>query len=709
VTVDGVGSTWTNSGSLSVGRGGTGTLAITNGGRVSSSGSSIGYGSGSTGTVTVDGAGSTWTNSGSLSVGRGGTGTLAITNGGRVSSRYYSSIGTNSGSNGTVTVDGVGSTWTSSGYLLVGQSGTGTLNITNGGTVTNSSHGYIGSGSGLNGTVTVDGVGSTWTSSGYLFVGSSGTGTLGITNGGTVNSGYSNVVYRSCIGYPPGSNGTVTVDGAGSTWNNSGPLYVGEYGMGTLGITNGGKVNSDYSYSYIGTDSGSNGTVTVDGAGSTWTNSRDLYVGYNGTGTLNITNGGKVNSGSSSYSSSIGCSIGSNGTVTVDGVGSTWTNSGLYVGYRGTGTLSITNGGTVDVGGNVGLAEDGTATGTINLIDGVLRLHGGSLSKGYGAATLYFTGGRLEGAGSIYWGGPFTQNGGALAPGNSAGTTQIDGGYTLNAGALEIEINGSAPTDLDLLKVNGAVDLVGRNGLLDGLLKVVLGFAPSLNHEFLVLENDGTDPILGAFASWTTVKASFNSSLYQFAVSYAAGDGNDIGLTTQTASLLGDYNGDGAVDAADYTVWRDSVGATVAGYFGADGNGNGQIDEADCDVWKAHFGNALPARLGDYNGDGAVDAADYTVWQDTLGSTNDLRANGDDTGTSAGVIDLADYDWWKQHFGQSAAASGLGAGSLAGAAFSPAVPEPSSLALLMGTALTLGGLARRPGRLTIQRTRQTPR
>jgi hypothetical protein len=54
---------------------------------------------------------------------------------------------------------------------------------------------------------------------------------------------------------------------------------------------------------------------------------------------------------------------------------------------------------------------------------------------------------------------------------------------------------------------------------------------------------------------------------------------------------------------------------------------------------------ALP---GDYNEDGAVDAADYTVWQDTRGSKTDLRADGNDDGT----VDQADYDLWKAHFGR---------------------------------------------------------
>ncbi|MEX2092400.1 MAG: choice-of-anchor Q domain-containing protein, partial [Pirellulales bacterium] len=63
--------------------------------------------------------------------------------------------------------------------------------------------------------------------------------------------------------------------------------------------------------------------------------------------------------------------------------------------------------------------------------------------------------------------------------------------------------------------------------------------------------------------------------------------------------LLGDYNEDGAVDAADYTVWRDTLGQSgVSPYSGADGSGNGSIGPEDFDVWKSHFGETLPASGG---------------------------------------------------------------------------------------------------------------
>ena len=70
----------------------------------------------------------------------------------------------------------------------------------------------------------------------------------------------------------------------------------------------------------------------------------------------------------------------------------------------------------------------------------------------------------------------------------------------------------------------------------------------------------------------------------------------------------GDYNDDGTVDAADYVVWRNTLGQTVPNYgqsnaalgTGADGDGDGVITDADYDVWRARFGEtasgaSLPA------------------------------------------------------------------------------------------------------------------
>ena len=55
--------------------------------------------------------------------------------------------------------------------------------------------------------------------------------------------------------------------------------------------------------------------------------------------------------------------------------------------------------------------------------------------------------------------------------------------------------------------------------------------------------------------------------------------------------VTGDYNGDGKVDAGDYTVWRDTFGKPVPQGTGADGNNNSQIDPGDYTIWKNNFGN----------------------------------------------------------------------------------------------------------------------
>jgi hypothetical protein len=89
---------------------------------------------------------------------------------------------------------------------------------------------------------------------------------------------------------------------------------------------------------------------------------------------------------------------------------------------------------------------------------------------------------------------------------------------------------------------------------------------------------------------------------------------------------------------------------------------------------------------GDYNSSNVVDAADYTVWRDALGSTTDLRADGDEEGASHLIIDEADYLRWKATFGNTAGA-GAGAAGIA-------APEPMSLGLLAAGSLGLGLLRR---------------
>ncbi len=65
-------------------------------------------------------------------------------------------------------------------------------------------------------------------------------------------------------------------------------------------------------------------------------------------------------------------------------------------------------------------------------------------------------------------------------------------------------------------------------------------------------------------------------------------------------------------------------------------------------VILAVVATAIP---GDYNGNGVVDAADYTRFRDTLGTSTTLPGD-----TTPGTVTAADYTVWKNNFGATASA-----------------------------------------------------
>ena len=86
-----------------------------------------------------------------------------------------------------------------------------------------------------------------------------------------------------------------------------------------------------------------------------------------------------------------------------------------------------------------------------------------------------------------------------------------------------------------------------------------------------------------------------------------------------------DYNGNGVVDAADYTVWRDSLNQMGPG-LPADGNRNGVVDQPDYEFWKLNFGLVIPPGAGSVGvGLGAGSPADSGL---SAGSTVPEPASG---------------------------------------------------------------------------------
>ena len=418
----------------------------------------------SNGTVNVTGTGSTWTNSGSLSVGSQGTGSLTISSHGTVSDTN----GVVSG-NGTVIVTGAGSAWNNSSELDIGKLGTGSLRIELGGTV--SSNGttadYVGFGAGSSGTVTITGTGSTWTSS-SLVVGESGLGRLTISSGGVVSS------ISSVVGRLPDSDGGVTVTGTGSKWTNSGSLTIGYAQLGRMTISAGGAVTDTVGdIGHVGAETTGDGAVTVTGAGSTWTNTGNLFIGFSGTGALSIESGGAVSNAEGDIGVDAVTRIagGSHGTVTITGTGSTWTCSSLAVGgvltqSGGTGSLVVSSGGLVGVNGSTAVWAKGSidvqSGGTFNAQDnltidagvltrassGVVNLAANKTMTIQNGGRASFTGGYTTASGATYHvtGGRLETLSSSIVVGNGAQLNVDSGGTVSSATFLDVGTTGGDGT-----------------------------------------------------------------------------------------------------------------------------------------------------------------------------------------------------------------------------------------------------------------------
>ncbi len=91
---------------------------------------------------------------------------------------------------------------------------------------------------------------------------------------------------------------------------------------------------------------------------------------------------------------------------------------------------------------------------------------------------------------------------------------------------------------------------------------------------------------------------------------------------------------------------------------------------------------AAPAGVpGDYNSNGVVDAADYVLWRKRSGQTFQLA--NEVSNVTPGQVTPEDYTAWRSRFGSrsaSAAAAGMA---------SAAVPEPTTLALILGSLIWL--------------------
>ncbi|BCA57078.1 hypothetical protein W02_42180 [Nitrospira sp. KM1] len=263
-------STWTSTTFAVVGNTANGSVLVDGGSDIVSGHTQLGQSVGVTGTITIDGAGSTWTRTGgqtNVGVASGATGILNIRNGAIVTDTSLIFVGQASGS-------------------------AGMLNITNGGSLTG--RGVIASNAGATGTVTVDGAGSQWVTSGALIVGSQGRGLLSVTNGGALTFTSANGLIIAGSGGGTTAGSRVMVDGPGSVITGGRLTIASGTTTGIMTVTNGGKVSTVGDAVLGNANPAAVATMFVNGAGSEWTNTGNLSNGNPGSGRLSVTDGAKV-------------------------------------------------------------------------------------------------------------------------------------------------------------------------------------------------------------------------------------------------------------------------------------------------------------------------------------------------------------------------------------------------------------------------------
>lgn len=270
-----------------------------------------------------------------------------------------------------------------------------------------------------------------------------------LDNGGTAQIEAPGAVSQGVTaGFNGGTSGTVEVSGSDASWTNTYSIYLGYEGTGTLSVSDGGQVTTQAAF--LGYLPSGLGELNVDGEGSLFDVSSTLMIGIGGEGHASITNGGAVNS----VITRLGEDAGGTGSVTVDGEGSNWHSNSILVGNYGEGRLDIANGGsaTSDSIVYLGVYTGSAGTVTVDGEDSTLDVFD-SLAVGiFGEGILEITNGGSVSNGSA--------DVGIQGTGSGRVTVDGEGSSWINAGSLVIGSHGDGSLEI----TNGGLVVVENLG-----------------------------------------------------------------------------------------------------------------------------------------------------------------------------------------------------------------------------------------------------
>jgi T5SS/PEP-CTERM-associated repeat protein len=290
----------------------------------------------------------------------------------------------------------------------------------------------------------------------------------------TVNSNISFAGNSVTLGNSPGSLGTVNINSGGwvlSTTNPSQGLLIGRSGSGVMNLTGSGKISILQGGIAV---AGTSSMLSLSGPNTSVTMGYQLSIG-GGNGRLLISNGATfVKQVSSSID--VGHVEGTVGMIAVEGAGSTFTAAGasslVTLGGFGQGTLSVSGGGQMTIGGDLRAAANGQANvvvdgpGSLLAVGGSIIMNSPYTATPLGSATITLSnGGTLMVGGNIY---NTTQS--------ATSRLILDGGVLdLQNHAINrpIEVPSHAMTDVQFL--SGVLKNVGALNRMSSLRKTSSG------------------------------------------------------------------------------------------------------------------------------------------------------------------------------------------------------------------------------------------
>ncbi|MGP1346842.1 MAG: hypothetical protein ACTS3F_09295 [Phycisphaerales bacterium] len=364
----------------------------------------------------------------------------------------------------------------------------------------------------------------------------------------------------------------------------------------------------------LGTNAGGDGTATISGAGSQWTlDSRLLRIGLSGMGTINILNGGLLDTDTLDEVR-IGINPSSTGLVSLVGNGSRWIEQRVAITVGQTGTLYV-------------------GAGAIVESPALLVLPGGTVT---GDGQIGSLGGAAASSGSLL---ADVLNLGAVTPGAEAdaGTLTIVGDYrqigpppggsAALAGSLLVRVGADGQSDR--LEVLGTAEIAG--GLF---IELDEGYQPMPGESFEVFTAGAVDPTASRFD--VALMPGLSDGRYM-RLQYSEGAAAGQGLPDGTDGTGGPENGfpQGAIVTVDLL-------SNLLGF--------GDPDEVGVD------GTPTALAVGDLDGDARDDIAITLLGPSPTDSGSVLVLYNDGDGTSFSA----------QQFPVGAQPSGIALGDLRG-------------------------------------------